>query len=121
MDRKVIMLKDLQLLESIANLSAFITKETDDYIALAMTVEEYVKDPSADRFKIMHDTLMHCTTHFPKFRNARQMQITRLLANGNLRIPNEGNEPELTHVEEPIVLPSNVIQLFGKKDVDKDT
>lgn len=121
MDRKVVKIKDLQLLESIADLAAFITVETEFYIGLAMYVEEYTKDPSADNFKKMHDILEKCTKHFPKFHNARQMQITRLIAHGNLKINNEGSsqlEPVNPEVEQDPI-PDNVVQLFSKK-VDKD-
>lgn len=126
MDRKVVLLKDLQLLEHIASISAFITIETEQYLMLAMAVENYVNSPDATNFKIMHDVLQKCLTQYPKFNKARKLQIQRLVENGNLKKVINGDKDEVEVKESPLIpekIPTDngkIIPLFPSKPVDKD-
>lgn len=121
MDRKVVLIKDLQRLESIASIASYLFMETDFYISLGMAVETYIENPSADNYKIMHDCFQQCLDRYPKFHNARQQQILKLIDNGNIKALKEKLEEEPIK-EEPIIEEenSNIVSLFPIKPVDKE-
>ena len=118
MDRKVVFIKDLQRLESIASIASFLFMETDFYISLGMAVETYLGDPSADNYKIMHNAFSKCLDRYPKFHNARQQQVLKLIDNGNIKTIKENLEEPIK--EESIKeKSSNIVSLFPIKPVDK--
>lgn len=117
MDYMCIRTKKVKQLEDVAKLSSVQLVECDEYIRLAMCVEQYVSNPSDTHFDNLKDQLANCTNHFPKFNQSRQALIANLLNIGYMvkDTPKKEAEPPSDESVEPIQYKNNVVNLFPKK------
>lgn len=130
MDRTVIQVDKLNRLYNIANLSAALTVETDNYIRLAIAVEQYIKDPNQSTYDDVSNALETCGKRHPMFSGMREQMMSMLISNGNLRRMDTHTEEPFEEPktfasepvqEEPIVNKPTIVNLadFRKKKVDK--
>ncbi len=121
-DRKLMKIKQVHTLESIARLGAYLSFEMDRYIMLSLAVEEYIKSQNPEDFHVMKGLLDDCQAKSHHFLSARQMQMVRLVDGGFLRILEDEPEEEAVVTPEPTAIESqkldNIFQLFPKKTVD---
>lgn len=110
--------RKVQQLEEVAKLSSIQLVECDEYIRLAMCVEQYVNDPSNTHFDNLKNQLSVCTNHFPNFNKSRQTLIATLLNIGYMVRDSEKkveiSEPIVT-TEQPSAKNGNVVSLFPNK------
>lgn len=129
MDRKVVMLSELSKLQNIATLSAITVLEFDQFIKLAMTVEQYIQNQGQETFDEMCQSLGQCMVSFPRYHESRQALLTTLMDGGFIKIVNkddigaaesevEDDQPDET-TEEIKPTKNNVINLFDRVDKPK--
>lgn len=121
-------------LDNIAKLSAHHTVEIDEYIKLAIVVQQYISDPSDELFEKLKQQLQLCTVKFPKFNQTRQILVSILMSTGYLTRTNNSEDinisesttsqevktSSLSTVEETVSnTKNNVINIFTKKPIDK--
>lgn len=124
MDYMCVRSKKVEQLQIAAKLSTVQLVECDEYIRLAMCVEQYINNPSDDQFQKLKAQLAICTEHFPTFNQSRQMLIATLLNTGHMikDVPTEQPEPSIEEKSPPLqptVQKSNVVNIFSKKHIDK--
>lgn len=136
-DRMVVKLDKLARLNSIADVSARHMITSNDYIALAVAVEDYIVSPNDDKLDNMKKALNLCYSRLEEFNQERKFLTVWLHQNGNLRYTSDVDEIETdeldnvhsdllddlievsSKVEELEPSSSNVIQFpFSKKPID---
>jgi hypothetical protein len=128
MDRKVIKITELSCLQNIAATSTVLLFETDAYIELLQAVSQYLSNPVEETQQSLQYAHDNCIKQYPIFNQTRIVQRDLLLLNHNLvEIPAKESVPVIEDIPPPppnldnprAQLPNNVVQLFGKKKVDK--
>ncbi len=117
MDYTCIRTHKVSQLDVAAKLSTIQLIEGDEYIRLAMCVEQYIANPSNELFDGLTDQLSVCTAHFDTFYKTRQSLISTLVDLGYL-IKNEMiYSKSSTNLTIPIK--NNIYNIFNKKPVEK--
>jgi hypothetical protein len=125
MDHMCIRTVKVKQLETAAKLSAVQLVECDEYIRLAMYVEQYIANPCDALFDDIKEQLAICTKQFPTFNQSRQSLIATLLHIGYMTKEKVVTEPDKSPKKQPEEIksinttkPDNVYNIFTKKKID---
>ncbi len=114
MDYMYIRTTKVRQLETAAKLSAVQLVECDEYIRLAMYVEQYIANPCDNLFDDIKEQLAICTKHFPTFNQSRQSLIANLLNIGYMV-----KDKNTTQIEQRSETKSEVIQTIDQVNAEK--
>jgi hypothetical protein len=124
MDNICVKTAEYRQLQHIAKLTTSQIFEVDLYIALAMSVEQYMNEPSSQLLTQIEQELDTCKQHFPMFNQQRQMLVHTLLEaqyllmdENHSDIPTQKNNeiPLKQDVDNNSNSKDNVVNIFTKK------
>ena len=109
-------------LEQIGKLAAIHVVESEEYVKLAMFVEQYIHSNSTESLELIKSQMLNCINNFSDFNQTKNNLIMELLNINYLSTNREQDDSEslppttIPPTKSLPITPNKIVNLFNKKD-----